>query len=419
MTIDSSYLDLKNFCEDLFDHPELGYKEFRTKDKVIEYLNSKDIHFPIEEFSTTGMKIALSHDKDRSVAFVAELDAVYAPSHFNSDKETGAAHNCGHFTQVSIALALIEYYFQTKAYQSLDFNLVFIFVPAEEYLDLEYREQLVEEGVIQYYGGKPEAMRLGVFDGIDFAVSIHSIGEYFNEPTIEINCDLAGFLYKTYTFKGRASHAGFDPFSGVNAYNMSTVFHTALGLRRQQIEDDETVRINPIVLHSDMSTNVIPNGITIGTDLRTQSVDYMTQVAHWLDDIAKGAALTQGGDVEVVTQMGYLPFVQNRYLNEFVAKAFEKSAEIRHMITDRGSIAAAGDIGDLSFMMPCIQISYGGFKGTIHGDDFKMDDPEFVLKTFPKFLIQVFEEMSGQIDYNELYRRSYSDYEKLIQTIMK
>ncbi|MGX7349062.1 M20/M25/M40 family metallo-hydrolase [Dolosicoccus paucivorans] len=419
MTIDSSYLDLKEFCDDLFDHPELGYKEFRTKNKIMTYLNDKNIHLPIEEFSTTGMKIALSNDKDHSVAFVAELDAVYAPSHFNSDKETGAAHNCGHFTQVSIALALIEYYVHTKAYESLDFNLVFVFVPAEEYLDLEYRKQLVEEDVIQYYGGKPEAMRLGVFDEIDFAISIHSIGEYFNEPTIEINCDLAGFLYKTYTFKGKASHAGFDPFSGVNAYNMSTVFHTALGLRRQQIKDDETVRINPIVLQSDMSTNVIPNEITIGTDLRTQSVDYMTQVAHWLDDIAKGAALTQGGDVDIVTQMGYLPFVQNRYLNEFVAKAFDKSSQISHMIADRGSIAAAGDIGDLSFMMPCIQVSYGGFKGTIHGDDFKLDDPEFVLKTFPKFLVQVFEEMSGQIDYNQLYKRSYSEYERLIEIIMK
>jgi hypothetical protein len=62
---------------------------------------------------------------------------------------------------------------------------------------------------------------------------------------------------------------------------------------------------------------------------------------------------------------------------------------IRTSLCDRGGIAAAGDIGDLAFMMPCIQISYGGFEGTIHGDDFKMIDPEFVLETFPEFLSEV------------------------------
>jgi hypothetical protein len=58
-------------------------------------------------------------------------------------------------------------------------------------------------------------------------------------------------------------------------------------------------------------------------------------------------------------------------------------------IYNNNAISAAGDIGDLSFMMPCIQIGYSGFTGTIHGDDFIDIDPEFIYETFPRFLAQV------------------------------
>lgn len=418
MEIISNYYEfLQGFTEDLFLHPELGYKEFRTSEKVLSELKEINPNIEFSEFSGTGIKTSLSSDKKRTMAFIAELDAVYAPTHFQADQETGAAHNCGHFTQVAIALSLYNYYVKTEAYQNLDFNLCFIFVPAEEYLDLDYRKQLRNEGKIEFLGGKPEAMRLGVFDEIDFGVCVHAIGELFERPTIEVNCDLAGFLYKMYHFEGKAVHAGFDPFSGINAYSISTLFNTAVGLSRQQFRDTESIRINPIVLDSDMSTNVVPNRITVGTDLRCKTLDYMSEVAKKLDACATGSAYALGGKVTVETEMGYLPFVQDRYLNSFVETVFKKFDKIPDIIDDRGGIAAAGDIGDLAFMMPCIQISYGGFAGTIHGDDFKMIDPEFVLKTFPEFLVKVFEEMSGNLDDSKFYKRTAQEYRELIETI--
>ncbi len=359
----------------------------------------------------------MSTDKKRTLAFIAEFDAVYAPTHFQADAKTGAAHNCGHFTQVAIALALYDHYVKTGDYKKLDFNLCFIFVPAEEYLDLDFRKQLREAGKIQFLGGKPEAMSLGVFDDVDFGVCVHAIGEVFELPTIEVNCDLAGFLYKRYHFSGKAVHAGFDPFSGINAYSISTLFNTAIALSRQQFKDTESIRVNPIVMDSDMSTNVIPNHITVGTDLRCKTIEYMPEVARKLDHAAKGSAYALEGEVTIETEMGYLPFVQDRYLNSFVERAFTKFDKIPDIIDDRGGIAAAGDIGDLAFMMPCIQISYGGFAGTIHGDDFKMIDPEFVLEILPEFLAEVLKEMSGNLDGEKIYRRPFEEYKELIDSI--
>lgn len=416
MFFEERFEEMKTIATHIFDNPELGYKEWKTKELVETFLKKENADAELAYFSTTGIKTYLSKDKPVTMAFIAELDAVYAPSHFNSDKETGAAHNCGHFTQITSALSLYAYLAETKIYENWNYNVCFVFVPAEEYLDLEYREKLKAQGEIVYFGGKPEAMRLGVFDDIDFGVCVHSIGEEFSEPTIEIDCDLAGFLYKHYRFEGKAAHAGFDPFSGVNAYSMSTLFNVGLGLMRQQVRDDQLVRFNPIVMASDMSTNVIPNHVTIGTDLRTKSTDYMKTVAKRLDDVALGSAQALGGKVEIETQMGYLPFVQDRYLNTFVKSAFEENNKITALIDDRGGIAAAGDIGDLAFMFPCIQISYGGFAGTIHGDDFKMTDEAFVLTTFPEFLSEVLVKLND-VDTDKLYKRSFTAYEELLHSI--
>src|SRR5699024_12190974 len=83
-----------------------------------------------------------------------------------------------------------------------------------EFVDLARRAELREQGEITWFGGKPEAMMLGVFDDIDAAVCLHAIGGLPSGPTIGIDCDLAGFLYKTVEFEGAASDAGLDPFSG-------------------------------------------------------------------------------------------------------------------------------------------------------------------------------------------------------------
>jgi len=417
MLFEEQYKEIAAISKQIFHSPELGYKEFKTKATVIEFLKKVNPAIELDEFSTTGFKTSLGTRKDLNIAFIAELDAVYAPSHKWSDPETGAAHNCGHYTQVGIALALYTWLYKSEAYKNFDYDLTFVFVPAEEYLDLAYRAKLLAENKISYYGGKPEAMKLGVFDGIDLGICVHAMGGEFPERTIEVNCDLAGFLYKKYTFKGKASHAGFDPFSGKNAYNMSTLFNVALGLSRQQLNEKEMVRINPIVMELDMSTNVIPNEITVGSDIRTQSIEYMKEVVTRMDDAALGSAQALQGEVAIETQMGYLPFVQDRYLNEFVISAFEKNNEIA-AIRNNTPISAAGDIGDLSYLFPCIQVGYSGFTGTIHGDDFIDIDPEFIYEVFPRFMAEVLQEMNGNIDRAKLYKRTYEEYEALLSSIL-
>ena len=317
---------------------------------------------------------------------------------------------------MAVALSLFRRLLENNFYKTLDFSIGFIFTPAEEYLDLQYREKLKAQGEIKYFGGKPEGIRLGIFDEYDLAIAIHAMGGEPTRRSIELNCNLAGFLYKYYTFKGRAAHAGLAPQAGINAYSISTLFNTALALYRQQLDEKYMVRINPVIMEAKMGTNVIPNNIKIGTDIRAHSTEYMIELAKRLDIIAHSSATALGGEVEIETEMGYLPFIQSTYLSDFVKKTFENFDAIEYC-KDNSPISAAGDIGDLSFILPCIQIGYNGFVGTFHGDDFIHKDTEYIFSIFPQFLVEVLKDMSGKIDKNRLYKRSREEYEKTLEIL--
>ncbi len=409
------YEALSDLVDDLWAHPELGYGEHHTAERVVEFVRRYAPGLPVERFSTTGVSVRLPALGGRSrVCVIAELDAVISPSHPDAHPGTGAVHACGHHTQVAIALALLAHYARVGT-ADLGVDLGFVFVPAEEYVDLGARLTLRNNRTIGWFGGKPEAMRLGVFDDYDAAVAVHAMGDNLDRPTIELACDLAGFLHHHATFLGRASHANFDPFSGVNAFSMATLYTTALGLARQQFREDAFVRINPVITHSTMTTNVIPHEVGVSSDVRSTDVAYFVEVTRRLDQAAQGCSAALGGQVRVRTEMGYLPFVQDRAMTT----AFRAAAEPYDIdvVDDRGAVAAAGDIGDLSYLMPAVQIGYSGFAGTIHGADFRLVDKEHVLRTVPAFVADGIARLADVLTPGARYRRTYEDYCQYVTAI--
>jgi len=405
----AAYDEVAELVADLWAHPEVGYQETYTSARVREFL---ELHAPgaeIRSFARTGLRLRLGPGHDRAVALVAELDALIVPAHPDADPVTGAVHACGHHTQVGIACAVIA----ELAGKPWDwpYDLVVVFVPAEEYIDLDTRRALRDAGEIAWFGGKPEAMRLGVFDDVDVAVLTHTMGGGYDTPTVELDCDLAGFAYKHVTFHGRAAHAGFVPFAGVNAASMAVLYQTAIGLGRQQLREDVLARLNPVVSSPPMTTNVIPDTARVSTDVRTIDLAYMSELSVKLDAMAQGAALALGGVAEIDTEVGYLPFRQHRPLSEPFREAFQAGVPgIEALLDDRGGSAAAGDVGDLSVMLPCIQIGYSGLEGTVHGADLHLDDPVTVLDAVPRFVLEGLRRLGPALEKVTGYRNTYDEY---------
>ena len=276
---------------------------------------------------------------------------------------------------------------------------------------MEWRKKQKAEGKITYFGGKQEAIKLGVFDDVDYCVSVHAIGEDFERRTIEINCDLAGFNFQYFDFFGKASHAAFAPEEGVNAQSIATLFTTALAFKRQQLKNPNQIRFNPVMIGDNTeSINVIPDHVSMGTDIRYFDVEYAQQLMKQFNQAAEGCSLALGGNFKSETQVGYLPLRSNRDMNALVKNVFLRNDKISELIENRGYTMAAGDIGDVSYLMPTIQIGYGGWNGTIHGSDFKLVDPIFVLDIFPEFVFNSILEISNNLNKIRFYHRTRQEY---------
>ena len=196
------------FARDIYTHAELGYKEFRTSQKAKEFLEK--LGLKVEDgFAITGVKGYLKPEKkeNTSLALIGELDALRIPEHKYVNPETQAAHCCGHHAQlagiIGAAIALTD----PEIAKTLDGQVVFFAVPAEEYGEIEYKNQLKEQGKIVYGGGKCELIREGAFDDIDLSV-VHHTGD---EDVLVGSGTGNGFVSKIIRYKGKAAHAAGAP----------------------------------------------------------------------------------------------------------------------------------------------------------------------------------------------------------------
>ena len=149
------------------DHPETGYREVKTS----AYLEEKFIALGydlIKPEGITGFCTVVDTGREGpEVLVLAELDSIICPAHPKADPVTGAAHSCGHHAQCAALLGIAAALRDPDVLAPLSGRIRLCAVPAEELLELEYRKGLRAEGKIKYFGGKPEFLHRGYFDGVD------------------------------------------------------------------------------------------------------------------------------------------------------------------------------------------------------------------------------------------------------------
>src|SRR5581483_45478 len=90
---------------------------------------------------------------------------------------------------------------------ALSGRIALIAVPAEEYIEIEYRDGLRRAGELEFLGGKPEFIRLGELDDVDLAMMTHTTSV---PEDGKLNCGATnnGVVAKSIQFIGQAAHAG-------------------------------------------------------------------------------------------------------------------------------------------------------------------------------------------------------------------
>lgn len=357
----------------LWAHPETGFREWNTT----KYL--------AEIFENAGYTLTMAGDipgfytdldtgrPGPRVLILGEMDALVAPNH--PEAVNGNAHACGHNAQcaalVGVALALKE----PGALDDLCGSIRLMAVPAEELIEVEFRESLRKQGIIHYLGGKVEFMYRGYLDGCDFAILNHA--SCATDHIFDIY-DSNGCMSKEVTYVGVSSHAGAYPHMGVNALYAATQGLSAINALRETFQDGDHVRVHPIMSADSCAVNIIPNEAKISTYVRGATMESLVETSHKVNRALASGALALGAEVKVSDRPGYAPLLNDKGLVEVAREVAEELVGKDQVRIPMPWGCGSTDMGDVSCVIRAIHPHVAGSVGKSHGDDYFVTDPEMV-----------------------------------------
>ena len=144
----------------VWEHPETGYKEYKTSAYMEKAFRELGYELVMAEGITGFYTVLDTGRPGPEVLVLGELDSIICPDHPESDPETGAVHSCGHNAQCAALIGLAAALKEPGVLDGLCGRIRLCAVPAEELLEIEYRNGLKKEGKIRYLGGKTEGSTL-------------------------------------------------------------------------------------------------------------------------------------------------------------------------------------------------------------------------------------------------------------------
>lgn len=359
---------------DLWGMPETGFREVRSCAYMMDAFVKMGYNV-VPAGNIPGFYADLdTHKEGPCVAIIAELDALLVPGHPQADKETGAAHACGHHAQGAMLLGVAAAMLNENALDGLCGKIRFISVPAEELIEISYREQLRKDGIIEYYSGKMEFVRRGIFDDVDMAILVHSSGLPAGKK-LAISKGDNGSVAKRAIFHGRASHAGGSPSGGINALYAATNAMAAANAIRETFIDSGQVRFHPIITEGGSAVNAIPDRVVVESYVRGASVDILKTYNRKINRAFAASAAAMGAKLTLSDRVGFYPLNNDMALANVMKESMEElCGEEDCVIVSQGRGGASTDMGDLSTIMPVVQAVSTGCCGACHGDSFGVKD---------------------------------------------
>lgn len=367
---------------ELFQHPELGFKEKYTEEIICKYLDQLGVSYK-NHVAVHGVVCTLGNENGYHIAVVADMDALLT----SMDGVMAPFHSCGHSIQVTVLLNLIHSFCESKVLEKLPGKVSFIFAPAEEFIDIEERQKLKDAGKIQFFSGKQNMIYEGIFDDIDMVLSCHVMGKDESNPDalFDINSTLAGFIRKEAVFRGQAAHAGVIPHLGRNALQAATLSLTAIQMLKDTFSPEAGAKVYPILKDGGKTANIICDYAAIETYIRANREKDLVKINEQLNQALSHCALALETTCEIQDMNGYLPLSQNKLVNETVYQNMLTLCEDSKIIKNVVS-GASGDIGDLSFLLPTIQFGFSGIQGNVHSNQFEIIDKKHVYEDTTKVL---------------------------------
>jgi metal-dependent amidase/aminoacylase/carboxypeptidase family protein len=208
---------------------------------------------------------------------------------------------------------------RAKARDHLSGKVFFLGTPAEEFIEIEERLRMREQGKIQYLGGKQELVRLGYLKDKHLCMLVHAHSGLTQRKML-FGGRTNGFLAKSIRFHGKPAHAGVSPHEGINALNAACLAIINIHAQRETFREDDQIRVHPIITKGGDVVNVVPYDVRMETYVRGARLEAITDANAKVDRSILAGADAVGAKVAIQNIPGYLPLIQNPAMSQ-IAKS--------------------------------------------------------------------------------------------------
>ena len=289
----------------VWEYAEIGFKEFQSAKALTDVLKAEG--FAVEE-GVAGIPTAFVASWGEGkpiIGLLGEYDALPALKHACGDPVESSeivsenGHGCGHNLLGAGALGAA--------------------VAVKDYMQAHGLK-----GTIRYYGcpgeefgsGKMFMARAGLFDDLDAAFTWH--GGAYNAITADHS--LAN-LCAYFKFKGRTSHAAGSPHLGRSALDACELMNVGCNYLREHILPDERIHY----AYTDVggsAPNVVQDHACVFYYVRSPRLYQVLDLYERVKDVARGAALMTGTQLEIVLNDGLCDYVPNDTLSKLLYESF-------------------------------------------------------------------------------------------------
>ena len=375
-TIDKMSEETIGIAKQVYQNPETGYQEFKTSQTVSKKFSELGISNR-EHLAITDVKgeVLGNGGPGPRVAIIGELDALPVPDHPFADPQTSAAHACGHAAQIGMLLGATGGLVASGAIAHLSGSIVPFAVPAEEFVEVEKRLTLRQQGKISFLDGKQELIRIGEFDDVDMAIMCHTSSSLDNK-LFSIGGTTNGNVLKFIKFIGKGAHACAEPHQGINALNAACWALMAINTNREVFKEEEIVRIHGILQRGGDVVSTIPDDVRLEWRVRSGNLDAVIQNSLIVDRCFKAGAPAVGASVSISTVAGSLPLANDLILEKFFLRNAQSLLGSKFVLTIPATTnnGASTDMGDLSHIMPVCHPFTSGAAGLPHSKAYSITD---------------------------------------------
>lgn len=266
--------ELLALADDIATHPEIGFEEGRSVQKLTDYLKQHefDVEVGVAGLPTAFVARYKRNNGAPNLGIILEYDALRGTR--------GAFHGDQHSAQgpvgIAAAVALAEYLTLSRTPGSV----IVYGTPGEEMMPPN---------------AKTVMHQAHVFDGADIIVRSHAVTAT-SRPAAGFGTCCLNIIGAKYTFSGAPAHQ-MTSWNGRNALEAAIHLFNNIDAVRSSIRPE--ARIQGVILEGGVAPNVVPDRTVADFYIRYPDEVYLQQVVEFVDNAARAAALATGTKVKV------------------------------------------------------------------------------------------------------------------------